>query len=83
MMLGSVPAKMTMAGVDDDDDTPGKRTASLLAFRILRPSTRAVAFPERYAGLLRAAYANVDLSIVPAKPVAEGDCDPVSVAEDE
>lgn len=83
LMLGSVPAKMTMAGVDDDDDTPGKRTASLLAFRILRPSTRAVAFPERYAGLLRAAYANVDLSIVPAKPVAEGDCDPVSVAEDE
>ena len=80
LMLGSVPAKMTMAGVDEA--TPGKRTASLLAFRILRPSTRAVAFPERYAELLRAAYANVDLPIAPAKPVAEVDRDRVSVAED-
>ena len=80
LMLGSVPAKMTMAGVDEA--TPGKRTASLLAFRILRPSSRAVAFPERYAELLHAAYANVDLSVVPAKPVAEVDRDPVSVAED-
>ena len=80
LMLGSVPAKMTMEGVDAGG--PGTRTASLLAYRILRHSERAVSLPTRHAGLLRATYDNVGLATTDPGRVAELAGEAVEIGED-
>lgn len=81
LMLGSVPAKMTMTGVDGS--AAGRRTASLLEFRVLRPSDRSAIVPERYSALLQGAYANVGLRLSPpGRPVDPGG-DLISVANDQ
>jgi len=79
LMLGSVPAKMAMevAGAAG----PGKRTASLLAYRVLRPAAREIAVPDRYAELLRAAYENVGLSVLVGKG-RPGSREPITVRDD-
>jgi hypothetical protein len=61
---------MTLEGVEPAK--PGRRTASLVAFRILSPSERAVSLPSRYAGALEAAYENVGLQVTPGQD-ATGD----------
>jgi GNAT superfamily N-acetyltransferase len=71
VMLGSVPARMEMAGIDGAE--PGRRTASILSYRMLRNRPRGVTLPARYAGGLRAAYANVGLEIAAAEAAAPGD----------
>jgi GNAT superfamily N-acetyltransferase len=83
LMLGSVPARMTMEGIDSTG--PGARTASLLGYRLLRPSSREARLPAVYERQLQAAYAHVGLteggSTKPASP--SPDQDPITVTEDE
>lgn len=62
MLLGSVPARMEMQGIEGAG--AGRRTASILSYRMLRPSPRAVALPARYTAELQAAYANVGLETI-------------------
>ncbi|CAB4347258.1 unannotated protein [freshwater metagenome] len=59
-MLGSVPQGK------DETGQPTPRAASLLTFLPLEREPRAVSFPERYAGPLEAAYANLELETVEA-----------------
>lgn len=59
VLLGSVPARMEMEGIEGA--AAGRRTASILSYRMLRPSPRAVTLPARYTAELEAAYANVGL----------------------
>lgn len=76
LMLASVPAAMTMAGLAD---LAGKRTASLLAYRMLEPRDRAVFLPELYATQLRAAYEHLGLAASnPQSPAAPPDGETVS-----
>ncbi len=80
IMLGSVPTRMQMEGIGGVE--PGRRTASLLGFRVLRPSPRALALPRRYADLLRTALANAGLVAAAArKEQAAGE--PVTWSEEE
>jgi Acetyltransferase (GNAT) family len=79
LMLGSVPARMTMEGIEGAE--AGKRTASLLNYRPLRPSPRPVELPSQYADLLRAALANADL-LVADPPEVLYDERPVAVYEE-
>jgi hypothetical protein len=62
VLLGSVPARMEMEEIEGAE--AGRRTASILSYRMLRPSPRAVTLPARYAAELEAAYANVGLETV-------------------
>jgi hypothetical protein len=64
IMLGSVPARMEMESIEGAE--AGRRTASILSYRMLRPSPRPVALPARYAAELEAAYLNVGLDVAPA-----------------
>lgn len=67
VMLGSVPARMEMESIEGAD--AGRRTASILSYRMLRPSPRSVTLPARYAAELGAAYLNVGLEVArPATP---------------
>jgi len=59
VLLGSVPARMEMEGIEDA--AAGRRTASILSYRMLRPAPRAVTLPARYAAELEAAYTNAGL----------------------
>ncbi len=81
VMLGSIPARMEMAGIDGA--AGGKRTASILSFRVLHPSRRCVSLPGRYRAELIAAYANVGLETGtdPAAGAAAGE--PVTASEEE
>jgi GNAT superfamily N-acetyltransferase len=75
LMLGSVPAAMTMAGLAEEG---GSRTASILSYRMLRPRERSVFLPEAYRHQLRAAYANLGLVEKAARaPAARPDGKPV------
>ncbi|MFN8130185.1 MAG: hypothetical protein U0R70_01410 [Solirubrobacteraceae bacterium] len=60
LLLGMVPAKMTMAGIAEDG---GVRTASLVSYRILRPTPRAVTLPSLYRDRLVATYAHLGLEL--------------------
>jgi hypothetical protein len=62
VLLGSVPARMEMEDIEGAE--AGRRTASILSYRMLRPSPRAVTLPARYAAEVEAAYANVGLETV-------------------
>jgi GNAT superfamily N-acetyltransferase len=75
LMLGSVPAKMTMAGIAEEG---GARTATLLSYRMLDPKPRSVFFPEAYRHQLRAAYANLGLVAAPAAAPAAVPAESVS-----
>lgn len=62
VLLGSVPARMEMEGIEGAE--AGRRTASILSYRMLRSTPRAVTLPARYADELEAAYANVGLETI-------------------
>lgn len=64
LMLGSVPPG------EPEGDEPVHRGASLLTYLPIDRAGRPVSFPERYAELLSAAYANVELGVAPADPQA-------------
>lgn len=75
LMLASVPGKTAMTGVSEG----GKRTASLLSYRMLRPARRSVFLPVAYLRQLHDAYANLDLADTgQAAPAAPPDGDAVS-----
>ena len=61
LMLGSVPPG------SPDGDGPSRRGASLLTWLPLDPGERRISFPERYANLLGAAYANLELETAGAE----------------
>ena len=79
LLLASVPAQMAMAGALAT--TPGRRTASLVTYRVLRRSARAVSLPSRYADLLRATYENSGLEL--AEPVGDPPEDEAVAAEED
>jgi hypothetical protein len=64
VMLGSVPARMEMESIEGAD--AGRRTASILSYRMLRPEPRSVALPGLYGHVLEAAYLNVGLDVAPS-----------------
>lgn len=59
LLLGSVPAAMRMEGIHGIE--PGKRTASLVSVRVLRPAELPVLAPARYEQQLREALAHLEL----------------------
>jgi GNAT superfamily N-acetyltransferase len=80
VMLGSVPARMEMEGIAGAD--AGRRTASILSYRMLLRAPRPVTLPPRYAGELEAAYRNIELELAgrasPATPA-----EPVTASEED
>lgn len=67
LLLGAIPAKMTMAGLAEEG---GTRTAALLSYLVLRPTPRAVRLPAIYRDRLVATYAHLGLEVVAPAPAA-------------
>ena len=84
LMLGSVPGKMTMEGIEDAEPG-GRRTASLLAYLLLRPAVREVQLPAVYEDQLRACYRNLDLAVEcsPEPSPPPPGLDPITCSVDE
>lgn len=80
LMLGHVPARMEIEGIEGAQ--AGKRTASILVLRPLRPSPRAPVLPARYENLLREAYANAGLELEPDAEPAPPPAEPIAVTEE-
>jgi N-acetylglutamate synthase-like GNAT family acetyltransferase/anti-sigma regulatory factor (Ser/Thr protein kinase) len=80
LLLGAVPARMQMESIEGA--VPGKRTASLVAFRVLGEPYRAAVLPPRYGAWLRDAYAHVGVTVVEGELRPPGD-EPLASAHDE
>lgn len=74
LLLGAVPATMSMRGLGEPQAQVARRSATLVTYRPLSStSPRAVTLPERYAAPLHAAYARLGLRTGPPHAPAPGD----------
>jgi GNAT superfamily N-acetyltransferase len=82
LLLGAVPAKMAMEGIDGAH--VGLRSATLVTYRPLGdPTPRAVTLPDRYANALLETYERLGLPLAPPQPVPRGDGPTVIVKDDQ
>lgn len=74
LLLGAVPAKMSMRGLGEPETQVARRSATLVTYHPLGATgPRAVTLPDRYAGPLRAAYARLSLEVEAAGQATGGD----------
>jgi len=74
LLLGAVPARMSMRGLGEAETQVARRSATLVTYHPLGATgARAVTLPGRYADALRAAYARLDLEVGPAAPARDGE----------
>jgi N-acetylglutamate synthase-like GNAT family acetyltransferase/anti-sigma regulatory factor (Ser/Thr protein kinase) len=81
LQLGMVPGRTTMRGFGGDG--PGRRTATLRAYRPFDEHPRQVALPAPYRELLESVYMNVGLSIEARTEPSPLEGDPVAAKLDE